>query len=394
MKRRTIAAVAAALTLAAIFAGGIAVAASNDVSASCTPSPPVDDTGTSLRFSVECTLPKPAAVTETVTVPGPTVTVTATPGGGSTGDPTDDPTGTTDPTDDPTVDPTDDPTGEPTDPPVPSGFPDETTTGVPAGTTLKRVPEDVTSGPGWRYDPRGWVIISGDGAVFSGYRVTTSIDVTADNVVVRGNLLELGGRSWGITLRHTRGVVIDHNTIRGQSFTNPCGDGIRGIYGDDDTVTITANEISSCLSGINHLNAGGVIADNYIHAMGSDAGGAHINGIQLGAGSGPAMVIRHNTIFNEHAQTDAIMLANDDGAQRNRVITGNLLGGGGYTFYGSGAVAGVATGIVISNNQFTTRFFPRGGYWGPVAYWKTGNGNVWASNTWADGPNAGKAINP
>ena len=227
--------------------------------------------------------------------------------------------------------------------------------------------------------------------------MTADISVEAANVTIRGNSIFSTG--WPIALRHTTGVVIDQNTIYGGStYTTMCDNAIRGIYGDDDAVTITRNNIYGCASGINHLNRGGLIRDNYIHDIGvacppgtgTECG--HYNGIQLGAGTGPLMTIDHNTILVPAAYTDAIMLANDDGAQRNRVITNNLLAGGGYSFYGSGGPGGVATGIVFRNNQFSTRYFPNSGSYGPVAHWQAGN--VWEGNTWADGPNAGKPVSP
>ena len=104
------------------------------------------------------------------------------------------------------------------------------------------------------------------------------------------------------------------------------------------------------------------------------------------------MTINHNTIFNPSSLTDAIMLANDDGPQTNRTITNNLLAGGGYTFYGSGGPSGQATNIIFTGNRFSNRYFPRSGSFGPVAHWQRSTGNVWANNTWADGPAAGTTI--
>ena len=106
------------------------------------------------------------------------------------------------------------------------------------------------------------------------------------------------------------------------------------------------------------------------------------------------MTIDRNTILLPYDATDAIMLANDDGPQTNRTITGNLLAGGGYTFYGSGGPEGEATHIVFSGNRFSTMYFARSGYWGPVAHWQDDAGNVWSDNVWNDGPRAGSAVTP
>ncbi|HET6210893.1 MAG TPA: hypothetical protein VFD94_10945, partial [Jatrophihabitans sp.] len=37
------------------------------------------------------------------------------------------------------------------------GYPDASNTGVPASMVLKAVPSQVSSGPGWHWDSRGWV---------------------------------------------------------------------------------------------------------------------------------------------------------------------------------------------------------------------------------------------
>jgi parallel beta-helix repeat protein len=274
-------------------------------------------------------------------------------------------------------------------------YPDSSSTGAP-GTNLPRVPDDVTSGPGWHYDTRGWVEISGTGAVFSGYQVHTGLNVSASNVTIKNNVIDLDGPGWGIALRRSRSTTIDHNTIRGTT-NQPCDNGIRDIYGDSDDVTITANNIYYCSSAINHFDAGGLIKDNYFHDLGhpcltDDPNCGHFNGIQLGSGTGPLMTIDHNTILNPAPATDAIMLANDDGDQTNRTITNNLLAGGGYTLYGSGWEGATATKITVTNNTFSTRYFPRSGSFGPVAHWQQNNTNVWSGNTWADGPQAGKTI--
>ena len=59
------------------------------------------------------------------------------------------------------------------------GYPDGSNTGVPASVVLKSVPAQVSSGPGWHWDSRGWVEIDGNNALFTGYSVNASVDVTA-----------------------------------------------------------------------------------------------------------------------------------------------------------------------------------------------------------------------
>lgn len=351
-------------------------------------------------------LSQPSATPTPTVTATPTPTATATPTQTSTPTPTPTatatPTQTATPTPTQTVTPTPTPTATPTT--VPGSYPDADTTGPTiAHSELKRVgfgAGEVKSGNGWSLDSRGWVAVNEPGAVFEGFITDLNVNVFTTNATVRNNIITSTGADYNISLRHASGAVIENNIIHGQSATNPCDNGIRGIYGDDDNITIRGNEIYWCASGVNHLNMGGLIEDNYIHSLGdpcdfSDPNCGHFNGIQLGAGFGPLMTIRHNTIFNPAQATDAIMLANDDGEQTNRVIDNNLLGGGGYTFYGSGWATANATNIKFTNNKFTTRFFPNSGSLGPVAHWQAGKaGNVWSGNTWADGPKAGQPVNP
>ncbi len=319
--------------------------------------------------------------------PGPSTGPTTGPSTGPTPRPTAGPTGSPSPT-------TPAPLGGCAADPGACGYPDADTTGVPPGTTLRDVPGEVRSGPGWHYDTRGWVQIDGPGAVFSGFRVRVNVDVTAPDVTIANSEITVGA-GWGVSLRDADGVTITRSDIGGRSPDDVCDNAIRDIYGDTDRVTITANDLSHCASGLNHFNNGGLVADNFIHAIGYPCSGSacdHFNGIQLEAGHGSPMTISGNTILVPYPQTDALMLANSDGDQRNRTITGNLLAGGGYTFYGSGGPGATASGIVFTDNQFSTSYFPASGYWGPVTYWRSGN--TWARNTWADGPRAGSPVTP
>lgn len=268
------------------------------------------------------------------------------------------------------------------------GFPDATNTGVPAGTTLRTVPGQVTSGTGWHWDSRGWVEIDGSGAVFSGFSVPAGgIDVTASNVTISNCQITETGDGWAVGLRSTANVTISHNTISSpsQSGTNRLANGIRDIFGDSDGVQIIGNNIFHANSGINHFDQGGLIKDNYIHDMGF-LSGDHVNGIQLGSGAGPLMTIQHNTIFNQIDQTDAVMLATDDGPETNRVVDNNLLAGGGYCVYGAGGPQDVPTNIKFTNNHFARLFFPNCGSFGATAYVSTdaSKGNYFTGNIWDD----------
>jgi len=111
----------------------------------------------------------------------------------------------------------------------------------------------------------------------------------------------------------------------------------------------------------------GLIEGNYIHDKGLNSGD-HINGVTSN-GSTDQLTIRGNTILNRFDQTDAIGLFQDFGVEANRLITGNLLAGGGYTIYGGANERfGKTYNIVVTNNRFSTIYFPKARSFGPVAY--------------------------
>jgi hypothetical protein len=265
------------------------------------------------------------------------------------------------------------------------GYPDASNTGVPAGVTLKSVPSQVRSGPGWHWDTRGWVTIDGDGAVFSGYKVNAPIDVTADNVAISNVLSTLGGENFGIALRHANNTTISWSQIGPPIGSTRLMVGIKDIYGDSLGTRIYRNEITNTSTGI-QIEQGG-ISNNFIHEMGFVTGD-HTNGITSN-GSRIGLVIRHNTIFNQRSQTDAIGLFEDFGVQANRLIDNNLLAGGSYTIYAGQNPGGpTAYNIRVTNNRISRLFFARGGQYGPgAAYNRTATGNQWSNNVW-DSTNA------
>lgn len=55
----------------------------------------------------------------------------------------------------------------------------------------------------------------------------------------------------------------------------------------------------------------------------------------------------------------------------------------GTTSNGGTKAGGTPTSnIQITSNVISTAYYPRGGQWGPVAYYHPGSGNVWSGNTW------------
>jgi len=262
------------------------------------------------------------------------------------------------------------------------GYPDGTNTGVPAGTTLKSVPAQVSSGTGWSYSTAdGEVIVTGNGTVLSGLYIPHELLINASDVTVKDVQVAVSG-DFGIALTHTKSVTIENSTISGlNSTTGRVGAAIDDVYGDSTGMVISANNISSFKTAIQISS--GLVDANYIHDPGY-LSGDHTNGFYTNGGTQP-LTIENNTIFDGLNQTDAINLdAGSTGVPvANKTVEGNFLAGGSYTLYGGTAPNNTTSNIVIKNNRFGQQYHPTGGQYGPIAYFNpTSPGNSWSGNFW------------
>jgi hypothetical protein len=262
------------------------------------------------------------------------------------------------------------------------GFPDATTAGVPRTVTLKAVPGQVSSGPGWSYNSSSQQVnVTGAGAVLSGLSIPFTINITAANVTLTNDLVVTDG-FYGVTLRHAPGATITASTIRGtDSGAGEVGSAIADIYSDSTALVIKNDNISWFKTAVQVTT--GTITGNYIHDPGFVTGD-HTNGI-LDVGTTQPLAITGNTILNPLNQTDAISLnaTLDSQTIANKTITGNLLGGGSYPIYAGSARNATISSITITGNTFSQATYTKSGLYGPAAYYSaTAPGDTWANNTW------------
>lgn len=262
------------------------------------------------------------------------------------------------------------------------GFPDATNTGVPPRTAIRSVPGQVASGPGWYYDPADrQVDVTGEGAVLSGLSIRCNLNISGSKVTITDDRVVTGG-FFGISLRHTADVTIEHSSISGLNATSGrVSYAIDDIYGDSTGLVIKDDNVSLFSHGV-QVSAG-TLTGNYIHNPGYLAGD-HVDDI-FDPGTTHSLTIRGNTILNGFGQTAAISLdASAAGeAVANKTVEDNLLGGGGYVIYGGAARGDPISYIVIKNNRFSRIFYLKSGQYGPVAYFDTrGTGNTWTGNVW------------
>jgi hypothetical protein len=216
--------------------------------------------------------------------------------------------------------------------------------------------------------------VSRDGTVLENVEIRGSLTIAADNVLVR-NVKVVSDGFWPVRA-NGRGIRLIRSTFVGsaESQASLAGHYVGrrlNLYGAGDGARMT----------------GGRLSDSYIHDL-ADFDGAHNDGIDA---FGPVKIV-HNTVLVAMGQTSAIMLSEYGSTpDSNVLVKHNLIGGGGFSFYGG--APDTAQGHEVVDNLFTTRYFPRGGYYGPVAYWRSA-GNIWNNNRWADGARAARLVRP
>jgi len=261
------------------------------------------------------------------------------------------------------------------------GYPDATNTGVPAGTKLRTVPGQVSSGPGWSYSAHDHAVhVTGNGAVLSGLNIPYVVSITASHVTIKDDKIVTGG-AYAVEFRHTSGVTVEDDTVSGlNTGSGRVDSAVADLYGNSTGMVIEDNNISMFRCGVQVSS--GLVAGNYIHDPGYIPGD-HTNGIIAKGGAKPLMIY-HNTILIDLSQTDAVTIDDlSSSPVANKTIEDNLLAGGGYPIYGGAAFGAVTSNIRVEDNRFAQVYYRRGGQFGPVAYFDPrGKGNIWSGNTW------------
>lgn len=254
---------------------------------------------------------------------------------------------------------------------VPSscGYPDETNTGVPADVELT---------------PSGSITADTDGQVIEGLDVVGEINVVADRVVIR-NTRVTGGRGagnadWVVVMRPGASDLV----IEDSELTTPAGteqDVACLLNIGDGQPTVRRVNIHGCTAGVS--SGGGLVEDSYIHDMSQVAGTSHVVGVASNGGGG--LTVRHNTIVNRFEQTATVAFYQDFALQSDNLVVDNLVGGGGYCFYGGSGRFGETRNIRFVDNRLMRSVHPNCGSFGVIASFDDGaNGNDFSGNYWDD----------
>ena len=213
---------------------------------------------------------------------------------------------------------------------IPTGFPDATTTGVPAGTVLTTY-----TGP---------TTITTDGTVIENKIINSQIDIKAANVTLKNCIIQYDGY-------FAVDVMGANATIQNCKIIGPggSGDSPAALMIEETGATLVGNDISGAEHAIVLASDSAVVKDNYIHDGGSNKADPHIGGISLKGGENNVL-IEGNTVIGR--DTTNIFLQNNFGPISNVTINHNYLAGDpGYNIYVEGRLSGgPVTGISITNN--------------------------------------------
>ena len=184
-----------------------------------------------------------------------------------------------------------------------AAFPDAASTGVPTGTALKRVPEDLQSGSGWHTTPTGTVIIDRADVVLSGLDIRANVqnDGLSGLQVQNTRIRCVDENDWCLVLGP--GAVVRDTEVGGladgQTFSTAVG-----IYSGAPGAPSLIQRVN-----LHHLmnplrtDGNTVVSDSWIHdvpmgdavydaRLGRTRTDMHTDGLMTTRGGG--IVVRHN----------------------------------------------------------------------------------------------------
>jgi hypothetical protein len=240
-------------------------------------------------------------------------------------------------------------TGPTTTPPPPPSTgskiaPDASTTGVPAGTTLKVY--------------NGDLVITTAGATYSGLDIHGYLRVEAPNVTVKDSIIRGGTGPIG------NGIVSD-TTASATNFLLEDSEIVPQypVVGLDDlkgwNYTALRDNIHGSVDGLKMYGDNATVEDSYIHDLVTYAhdpaqnnGPSHSDGVQILSGNN-LKIIGNNIVGQTNS---SIMITQDHGAVNNVLINGNWLSAQGAQQVSTINVLAhpmaSLSGITVTNNVF------------------------------------------
>ncbi|GAA3241489.1 hypothetical protein ACFO1B_07905 [Dactylosporangium siamense] len=255
-----------------------------------------------------------------------------------------------------------------------AGYPAAHNTGYPhglPGDTRPKVTLTPYSGP---------MTITVDGTIIDGKDIAGHLEIRARNVTIRNSRIRVANVQAVTIVDDDARLRIEDTEIDGQGQDASRG-GI-ALIGRTGFSLLRVNAHGS--GDILRIDGWGEVQDSWLHDPNGVGGEQHNDVIQ----STNAVHIRilHNRLENQHTQTSCILLKADLGSISDVVVDGNLMNGGGYSFYWYDANYKITNGKV-TNNTFMRQsgggYWPKGGYYGTQAL-QASTLPQWSNNTWND----------
>ncbi len=272
------------------------------------------------------------------------------------------------------------------------GYPDETNTGPVRGTVLNRVPQDVSSGAGWAWEPdRGRLRITGAGATVDSVEVHGQVTIDAPNVTLRNSKIIACNVNSIVAIRAGRpadgyngdGARVENNLLGCDGPIEDRSDrGVSDVYGEARRLLIRRNNIWNVSNGVT-VEREGLVQGNFVHDLGHRSGDHH-SGLSNHGGAIAVVFDLNTVLLSQEGVSAPIVVYSDFAEAGNITVSRNLVSGGSYCFYGgeSGEFAPAAGSILFVNNRLSTMYGQNGncGIYGEIAAFAPSGRSKWSGN--------------
>lgn len=234
-----------------------------------------------------------------------------------------------------------------------------TTSGVPAGTSMRTVPGQVTSGTGWTWTGSA-LKLTGGNVTLSGLDINGPVQGSYSNVTIQNSRIRCTGETqWCISLGDHNKLINDEigGGANGTTFVSAIGVWSGGSGSNN---IINGVDIHNTSDGL-RIDGGTTLMDSYVHnlIMGDSVdAGAHSDGVQSTGGSN---VTISNNRFESGTNCNVFMQwLSGNPAITNYTVTGNTFTAGNrnnlQTSYGVCGYSPDVSGVTITNNTFSYGF--------------------------------------
>ncbi|MBB4186695.1 hypothetical protein [Sinorhizobium terangae] len=259
---------------------------------------------------------------------------------------------------------------------------------------LRRVPEDLTSGAGWVWEPDFGRLRAVDaGATIAAVEVHGPVVIDAPDVTLRDSKVLACKADAIVAIRAGRPedgyradrARVENNLLGCSGLPEERADrGISDVYGSAKGLVIRRNNIWNVSNGITVENDA-LVQGNFIHDLGHRPGDHH-SGLSTHGGASNVVFDMNTVLLSQEAVSAPIVVYSDFASARNVSVSRNLLSGGSYCFYGgdTGAFAPAEGHIRFVSNRLSLVYGREGhcGIYGEMTAFSPDHPGEFGNNVW------------